>query len=180
MEQENKLSETSVLRMKCFVEGFAAALSTQEILDNARQNELINMLTFQFALNTNESIDEETVRVICTKAYKERKNLVKFYIDICFRNENEETTFMQLIRDTVPGTDIVPLVKAGLYNLSKSPYPTEEDYHTIADKLIEVFPQHSFFLDRMRYDPYTKAKIGEFRISYDTHYKKVYNEEFVW
>ena len=57
---------------------------------------------------------------------------------------------------------------------------TDDDLHVIASKLVEVFPTHPFFLDRIRYDPFTTAKIGELRIAYDTHEMKVRNEEFIW
>lgn len=180
MEQEKKLSESTYLRLKCFVEGFVAALSTQEILDKARLDELVNMLILHYHMHKNETVDKELIRVVCEKAYKERRNHIRFYIDTLYRDDNEEIQFMQLVRDTVPGADIVPLVRTGLYSLGKKPYLTEEDLHVIADKLIEVFPQHAFFIDRMRINPYTKAKIGEFRISYDTHQVKVYDEEFNW
>ena len=180
MEQEKKLSESTYLRLKCFVEGFVAALSTQEILDKSRLDELVKILSTHFYLDRDEMIDDKLILVICKKAYKERRNHIRFYIDTCFRDENEEMQFMQLVRDTVPGADIVPLVRTGLYILDKKPYLTVKDLHAIADKLIEVFPQHAFFVDRMRINPYTKAKIGEYRISYDTHNVKVYDEEFIW
>ena len=48
MEQDKKLSESTYLRLKCFVEGFVAALSTQEILDKLRLDELVNMLTLHY------------------------------------------------------------------------------------------------------------------------------------
>ncbi len=180
MDQEKKLSESTYLRLKCFVEGFVAALSTQEILDKLRLDELVKILSTHFYLDRDEMIDDKLILVICKKAYKEKRNHIRFYIDTLYRDDNEEMHFMQLVRDTVPGTDIVPLVRTGLYSLGKKPYLTEEDLRAIADKLIEVFPQHAFFVDRMRINPYTKAKIGEYRISYDTHQVKVYDEEFIW
>ena len=51
MEQEKKLSESTYLRLKCFVEGFVAALSTQEILDKSRLDELVKILVIHFHLN---------------------------------------------------------------------------------------------------------------------------------
>ncbi|MBO5320012.1 MAG: hypothetical protein J6B01_09445 [Ruminococcus sp.] len=180
MDQEKKLSEENYVRLKCFDDGFAAALSTQEILDKARLDELVNMLSMHFCINTNENVDEKLIRVVCKKAYKERRNHIRFYIDTLYRDENEEMQFMQLVRDTVPGADIAPLVRTGMYAIGKKPYLTEADLHAIAGKLIEVFPQHAFFVDRMRINQYTKAKIGEFRISYDTRKTEVYNEEFIW
>lgn len=180
MKQEKTMSEKARTRLTCFVEGFVAALSTQEILDKARLDELVNMMSLHFHINTNENIDEKEISVICKEAYKERRSYIKFYIDTLFRDDNKEMQFMQLIMDTVPGADIVPLVRNGMYSLDKNPYLTEKELRTIADKLIEVLPQQTFTLDRMRINPYTKAKIGEFRIRYDSHKMKVYNEEFVW
>ena len=180
MDQDKKLSEENYVRLKCFVEGFAVALSTQEILDKARLDELVDMLSTHFYLDRDESIDDKTIRVICKKAYKERGNHIRFYIDTLYRDDNEEMQFMQLVRDTVAGADIVPLVRTGMYAIGKKPYLTEADLHAIADKLIEVFPQHAFFIDRMRINQHTKAKIVEFRISYDTRKTEVYNEEFIW
>ena len=180
MEQKSVISEDERLRLKCFVEGFVAALSTQEILDKSRLDELVNMMSLHLYINTNYSIDEKEIEVICKNTYKERRKYIKFYIDTYYRDNDEETQFMQLVRDTVSGADIVPLVRPGMYSLSKNPYLTEEDLRTIANRLVEVFPHHTFMLDRMRINPYTKAKIGEFRIIYNTHEIKVYEEEFVW
>lgn len=180
MDKENTISEKQRLRLKYFVEGFVAALSTQEILDKARFDELENMLTLLYHMHSDKSVEIETIRTVCEKAYQDRRNHIKFYIDTNLHDDNEEIQFMQLVRDTVPGADIAPLIRTGMYVLSKKPYLTETDLHAIADKLIEVFPQHAFFVDRMWINQYTKAKIGEFRISYDTRQVKVYDEEFIW
>ena len=180
MDQENTMSDKNKLRVRCFADGFVAALSTKEILDKARLDELVNMLSMHFRLNKDEKVDEKNIRAECEEAYQERRNHIRFYIDTGYPDANEEMRFMQLVRDTVPGADIVPLVRTGMYEISKEPYLTEADLHAIADKLVEVFPQHAFFVDRMRINQYTKAKTGELRISYDTSKVEVYDEEFIW
>lgn len=180
MNQEKTMSEINRLKLECFVDGFVAALSTQEILDKARLEELVDMLSMHSYLDIHKNVDEKEIRAVCEDAYNERRNHIKFYIDTRYQDDNEELQFMQLVRDTVPGTDIFPLVQTGMYAIDKNPYLTEADLHAIADKLIEVFPKHAFFVDRMRINPYTTAKIGEFRLRYDTHQMKVYDEEFIW
>ena len=95
-------------------------------------------------------------------------------------NEDDEKKLLKTVVEAVPGANIVPLVMIDLYSLYKDPYLTDDDLHVIARKLVEVFPTHPFFLDRIRYDPFTTAKIGELRIAYDTHEMKVRNEEFIW
>ena len=95
MDKENTISEKQRLRLKYFVEGFVAALSTQEILDKARFDELENMLTLFYHMHSDKSVEIETIRTVCEKAYQDRRNHIKFYIDTNLHDDNEEIQFMQ-------------------------------------------------------------------------------------
>ena len=174
MEQNNQLTERMKNWIEDFAEGFVASLSTQEVLDRARFDELVDIMTFQ----CNDS--EAVIKECCDEAYHYRQNCIHFYLDIHMPNEDDEKKLVETVAETVPGANIVPLVMIDLYALCKDPYLTDDDLHAIAQKLTEVFPTHSFILDRMRYDLYRKSKIGELRIIYDTREIKVRNEEFVW
>ena len=174
MGQNNQLTERMKNWIEDFAEGFVASLSTQEVLDGARFDELVDMMTFY----CHDS--EALIRESCEEAYQYRRNCIHFYLDIHMPNEDDEKKLLKTVVEAVPGANIVPLVMIDLYSLYKDPHLTDDDLHVIARKLVEVFPTHPFFLDRIRYDPFTTAKIGELRIAYDTHEMKVRNEEFIW
>ena len=174
MEQNNQLTERMKNWIEDFAEGFVASLSTQEVLDGARFDELVDMMTFY----CHDS--EAVIRESCEEAYHYRRNCIHFYLDIHMPNEDDEKKLVETVAETVSGANIVPLVRIDLYALGKDPYLTDDDLLAIAQKLTEVFSTHSFILDRMRYDPYRKSKTGELRIIYDTREMKVRNEEFVW
>ncbi|MBP0977829.1 MAG: hypothetical protein J6P89_06630 [Oscillospiraceae bacterium] len=174
MGQNNQLTKRMRNWIEDFAEGFVASLSTQEVLDRSRFDELVYMMT------TDCHVSEDIIKQYCEEAYQCRQNCIHFYLDIHMSDENDEKKLLETVAEAVPGVNIVPLVMIDLYSLYKDPYLTDDDLHVIARKLVEVFPTHPFFLDRIRYDPFTTAKIGELRIAYDTHEMKVRNEEFIW
>lgn len=72
----------------------------------------------------------------------------------------------RILGSALPGVETYDLIEPNVWALERTGGFSEEEITQIANKIVENAPKSIFYIDIMRYDRETTAKLIDFRIGY--------------
>lgn len=93
-----------------------------------------------------------------------KERYITKYLASLFGTENDKMMARCILNSTFSGVKVYDLIEQDVYELVKSGGFTEEELTVIANRILENVPEVCFYLDIMRYDTKTRAKLIDFHL----------------